>query len=161
MRRQSTGFSARSIATPREIACIDAERRKMKPHPWNVVRHKISGPTLERWCLKTQTNLCCDGDYPIGRDSNVRGRPSERLVRVACGHESFVNRAGLYFAVRVGMKTNSSDAVGFAPLILTVLNLMDATSNFGRSIGFLCWAEMRFTRAPPTSARTVHAVIRR
>jgi hypothetical protein len=67
--------------------------------------------------LKTLTNLSSNGTLPIGRDSQVAGRPSERLVRVAFGLESFQGRAGLYFVVRPGMVLRSDDTVRFGPLI--------------------------------------------
>jgi hypothetical protein len=101
----------------REVARISEERKRMKPRPWKIVEHTIDGRVLERWCLKTLINLCCHRDHPIGRDSATPGRPSERLVRVAYNRESFVNRAGLYFVIRVGMMINTSDAIEFTPLI--------------------------------------------
>ena len=108
---------AKAFGTLREVERIDGERKRMPPRLWNVVRHKIDGRALERWCLKTLINICCDREHPIGTDSNVPGRPSARLVRIAYGRESFENRAGLYFVVRVGMVVNPVDSVGFAPLI--------------------------------------------
>jgi hypothetical protein len=100
----------------REARRISNVRENMKSRLWNVVRHKINGPAFERWCLKTLINIACNGGLPIGRDSVVAGRPSERLVRIAFGLESFQGRAGLYFVVRQGMRIMSDDTVQFLPL---------------------------------------------
>lgn len=108
---------AKAFAVLREIRRLANVRERMKPRPWNVVRYRIDGPSLERWFLKTLINLCCERDYPVGRESAVVGRPSEGLVRIAYGLESFKGRAGLYFVVRTGMRVESADNVGFAPLI--------------------------------------------
>src|SRR5690348_538201 len=80
---------AQAFATFRESMRLDNVRRNMEPRRWNVKKFRIDGPGLERWCLKTLINLSCNGTLPIGRDSQVVGRPSERLVRVAFGLESF------------------------------------------------------------------------
>jgi hypothetical protein len=88
-----------------------------KHHRWNVKHYRINGIGLERWCLKTLINLSCNRGNPIGRDSKTMGRPSDRLVRIAYGFETFANRAGLYFVVRQGMEIAFEDAVQFAPLI--------------------------------------------
>jgi hypothetical protein len=108
---------AKAFATFRESMRLDNVRRGMKPRVWNVKQFRIDGPGLERWCLKTLINLSCNGTLPIGRDSQVAGRPSERLVRVAYGLESFQGRAGLYFVVRPGMVLTSDETVRFSPLI--------------------------------------------
>ncbi|MBZ5581486.1 MAG: hypothetical protein LAQ30_04635 [Acidobacteriia bacterium] len=105
------------FSTMREMRRLANVRRTMKLRPWNVVEYSINGPDLERWFLKILVNLCCDRDYPIGRVSAVRGRPSEQLVRVAFGLEQFEGRAGLYFVVRAGMQVDSADRISFAPLI--------------------------------------------
>ena len=100
----------------REARRISNVREKMKARTWKVVRHKIDGPAFERWCLKTLINIACNRDLPIGRDSVIAGRPSERLVRIAYGLESFQGRAGLYFVVREAMQIMSDDTVQIAPL---------------------------------------------
>ena len=92
-------------------------REKLKPGYRNVKRHRIADIGLERWFLKTLINLCCDREYPIGRGSQIVGRPTDDLVRIAYSLDSFKERAGLYFVVRVGMKIESTDTVIFAPLI--------------------------------------------
>jgi len=108
---------AQGFEVLREIRRLANVRDRMRPHPWNVVRYRIDGPSLEQWFLKTLINLFCERGYPIGRDSNAAGRPSERLVRIVYGLDSFMDRAGLYFVVRTGMLVNSTDTVSFAPLI--------------------------------------------
>jgi hypothetical protein len=101
----------------REARRVANIRERNLKHRWSVRRTRIDGRRFERWCLKTLINLCCDRENPIGRDSAIPGRPSERLVRMAYGLEPFPGRAGLYFVARVGMNIKSEDRVSFAPLI--------------------------------------------
>ncbi len=109
---------AEAFSVLREIGRLSNVRGRMKPRRWRVARRRIDGLGLERWFLKTLINLCCHQIYPIGRNSNVPGRPTDRLVQTAYGLGRFGDRAGLYSIVRVGMTGYSSDAVGFAPLII-------------------------------------------
>lgn len=92
------------------IIALTNVRRQMKPRMWNVKIYDINGAKLERWCLKTLININCNREYPVGKDSEVAGRPSERLVRIAYGKESFTGRSGLYFIVQVGMNMDISGA---------------------------------------------------
>jgi hypothetical protein len=108
---------ARAFGVFREIRRLANVRERLKPHRWNIVKYRIAGRSLERWFLKTLINLCCDREYPIGRASSAVGRPSESLVRIAYGLDSFRGRAGVYFVVREGMRVESTDTVGFSPLI--------------------------------------------
>jgi hypothetical protein len=108
---------AQAFKTLRELRRLANIREKLKPSPWTVVRYEIDGLPLERWLLKTMINLCCDREYPIGREASIPGRPAERLVRIAFGREKFKNRAGLYFLAKLGGKMHMTDVVGFAPLI--------------------------------------------
>ncbi len=75
---------------------------------------------LERWFLKTLTNFAYDGKYPIGSDATIAGRPSERLVRIAYGLESFKGRAGMYTMSRVGLELALEDRVSFSPIMARV-----------------------------------------
>ncbi|MGC1220935.1 MAG: hypothetical protein WA872_04030, partial [Candidatus Sulfotelmatobacter sp.] len=108
---------AQAFATFREIRRLANVREKQKPGYRNVKRYRIDGIGLERWFLKTLINLCCDRGYPIGRGSQIVGRPSDDLVRIAYSLGSFRDKAGLYFVARVGMKIESTDTVIFAPLV--------------------------------------------
>jgi hypothetical protein len=108
---------AQAFNTFREIRRIANVRKRMKTPPIRVVQHKIDGPSLERWFLKTLINISYNGDYPIGQRSTVAGRPTDELVRIAYGLDSFKGRAGLYFVVRTGMQVVSEDTVKFSPLI--------------------------------------------
>jgi hypothetical protein len=108
---------AHGFATFREIRRLANVRQKLKPGPRTVKRYRIDGLGLERWFLKTLINLCYDGEYPIGRSSQIAGKSSEELVRIAYSLDSFKGRAGLYFMAQVGMKIDSTDTVSFSPLI--------------------------------------------
>lgn len=101
----------------REVARLKSVRESMTPIRWNVKRYILDGIMLERWFLKTLINIAFDGKYPIGSESAVAGRPSERLVRIAYGLESFKERAGLYTMSRVGMEVAMEDRVSFSPIM--------------------------------------------
>lgn len=102
----------------REIRRVANIRGKKPNERWSLIRYEVEGALFERWCLKTLINLCFGREYPVGRDSTTQGWPSERLVRLAYGHEEFKGNAGLYFVVRTGMQMQSEDRVSFAPLCL-------------------------------------------
>jgi hypothetical protein len=82
-----------------------------------VKRFYIDGRGLERWFLKTLINVATNGIYKIGRDSPEIGKPSERLVRIAFGIETFKPKAGLYSLGHVGQSLNLREGVLLNPLI--------------------------------------------
>jgi hypothetical protein len=106
-----------SFATLREVARLKNVREAMKPIRWTVKKYVLDGVMLERWFLKTLINIAFDGKYPIGSDATVAGRPSERLVRIAYGLESFKGKAGMYTMSRVGMEVTLEDRVSFSPIM--------------------------------------------
>ncbi len=108
---------ANAFGAFREAQRLANIREKKPKYRWSIVRVTINGRGFERWCLKTLINLSFNGNRPIGRDSVDAGKPSDRLVRIAFGLESFAEKAGLYFVARVGMNIQSEDRVRFAPLI--------------------------------------------
>lgn len=129
----------------KEIRRLANVRNAMKPRRWNVVTHRIDGLMLERWFLKTLINICCDGEWPIGRASNVPGRPHDALVRIAYGHEEFENRAGLYFLAKTGMRVESADTILFSPLVKEQHHIEGGLFTF-RGQGFLLYLE---SEGPP------------
>ncbi len=112
-----------AFAALREIDKLTGVRQKLKLHPWRLVKTTIDGPSFERWCLKAVINLSCNRGHPIGRDSEVAGRPSDRLVRIVFGLQLFVGRAGLYSITRVGMQMKMDGKVSFAPLFKNNLHI--------------------------------------
>jgi len=100
----------------REATRLKSVREAMKPLRWTVKKYLLDGVMLERWFVKTLINIAFDGTYPIGSDSAVIGRPSERLVRIAYGLESFQGKAGLYTIAHVGMQFTLEDRVSFSPI---------------------------------------------
>jgi hypothetical protein len=78
---------------------------------------QIDGPKLARWFLKTLINLSYDRGHPIGRDSGISGRPSDRLVRIAYGLETFSGLAGLHMVAAVGTDHHFRDEVAFANVV--------------------------------------------
>jgi hypothetical protein len=128
----------RGFEALREMRRLANVREKLKQERWRVFRDKVDGFGLERWCLKTLINLCCDREAAIGRDSTVSGRPSDRLVRIAYGLEKFKGGAGLYFAARVGMNIQSEDVVRFSPLLKQGANVEGGLFSFrGQRLLFL------------------------
>lgn len=108
--------AGQSFDTFRQMTHLSNTRSAMRPRIWTVKRYKIDGKQLERWCLKTLINIACERKYPIGRDSDTSGRPSDRLVQITFGRKAFENRAGLYSVVRVGMEVKLEDRVQVLPL---------------------------------------------
>jgi hypothetical protein len=106
-----------SFATLREVTRLKNVREGMKPIRWTVKKYHLDGIMLERWLLKTLINITFNGKYAIGPDATVAGRPSERLVRIAYGLESFKGKAGLYTMSRVGMNIAMEDRVSFSPIM--------------------------------------------
>jgi hypothetical protein len=137
--------AGKAFDTLRQMTLFGNVRSKMKPRIWNVKTFSIDGKTLERWFLKTLINIACDGTYPIGRDSDVPGRASERLVRIAFGHSLFENRAGLYFIAQVGMMMKFEDTVQVLPLIKNDRHIEGALFTF-RGISVLLFLE---SEGPP------------
>jgi hypothetical protein len=109
--------AAKSFDELRKMTRLKNVREGMKAHRWNVKRYVLDGVMLERWFLKTLINIAFDGKYPIGSDSTAPGRPSERLVRVTHGLESFQGKAGMYTMARVGMEYILEDRVSFSPIM--------------------------------------------
>lgn len=129
----------------KEIRRLSNVRNTMKPRRWNVVKYQIDGPMLERWFLKTLINISCDGEWPIGRASEVPGRPHDKLVKIAYGREEFENRAGLYFLAKPGMRIESADTILFSPLVKERHHIEGGLFTF-RGQGFLLYLE---SEGPP------------
>jgi hypothetical protein len=101
----------------REEKQINNVREKLKPIRWTVKRFYIDGRGLERWFLKTLINVAADGIHKIGRDSAEIGKPSERLVRIAFGMETFKPKAGMYGLAHIGQSLKLQEGVFLNPLI--------------------------------------------
>ncbi len=113
----------RSAIAVNAAADLMETRQRMGRRRWvNVKRFEIDGAMMERWCTKTMVNLLlgenkfCEPSLPIGSDSEVPGRPSERLVRAACGIEPLNHGAGLYLLVPDEVNLYSGRRVSFTPL---------------------------------------------
>jgi hypothetical protein len=92
-------------------------REQLKPIRWTVKKFHIDGRGLERWFLKTLINVATNGIHKIGRDSAEIGKPSERLVRIAFGIETFKPNAGMYGLGHVGQSLKLRDGVLLNPLM--------------------------------------------
>ena len=101
----------RAADTLRAMHQLHETRKNLKPKIWNVKVFVLDGASLERWFLKTLINIACDRDLPIGRDSEIAGRPSPRLVRVVFSQEKFEGKAGLYVVAKEGMTLTMKDRV--------------------------------------------------
>jgi hypothetical protein len=109
--------AAKLARTWEEMQRLIAVRQKLKPRRWNVIKHKVNGPLLERWFLKTLINICHGSEYPIGRHNDVAGRPTDRLVQIVYGHAQFESGAGLYSVVDNNVSLNPAGTVDFMPLV--------------------------------------------
>jgi hypothetical protein len=109
---------------------INNARSKMKPRRWTVEKFKIDGRGLERWFLKTLINVAAEGIHRIGRDSTEIGRPSERLMRIAFGMETFKPKAGMYSLGHVGQSLKLREGVLLNPLIDTAKDIVGVLFHF-------------------------------
>ncbi len=114
----------------RQEVQISTAREKMKPRRWTVEKFQIDGRGLERWFLKTLINVATDGIYKIGRDSAEIGKPSERLVKIAFGKETFKAKAGLYSLGHVGQSLKLREGVLLNPLIDTAKDIVGVLFHF-------------------------------
>ena len=122
-----------------EIEINDA-RVKMKPRRWTVKTFSIDGRGFESWLLKTLINVSTEGIYRIGRDSTEAGKPSERLVRIAFGLETFKSRAGVYGLGNVGQKLKLLEGIFLCPLVQSDESLTGGLFHF-RGYRFLLYFE--------------------
>ena len=101
----------------REMTRLKNVREGLKPHRWTIKTYYVDGELLERWLLKTLINIGYGKEHPIGGDATMPGKPSDRLVRIAFGKESFQGRAGMYTVARVGMDVTLEDRVSFDAIL--------------------------------------------
>lgn len=99
----------------RECARPNTAREQAKRKLWSIVRFKVEGVGLERWFLKTLTNVTLSGNQPIGAKSTVLGEPSRNLIEIAFGIRRFMPNAGLYNAVAVGERLTFEDGFKIIP----------------------------------------------
>jgi hypothetical protein len=80
----------------REFFRLADVRCKLKPRRWRIIRFSTNGFELERWFLKTLTNIAFGREYPVFKPTKQEWRPSQELVEIAFGRKRFQPRAGLY-----------------------------------------------------------------
>jgi hypothetical protein len=86
-----------------------------KPKRWSVAQFEIDGRELERWLLKTTINATYDKGKMIGPTAVEAGKPTEELVRIAYGLDSFKDRRGLYILAAQGYTGNNTDRISLIP----------------------------------------------
>jgi len=85
------------------------------PRRWSIARFEIDGRQLERWLLKTMINATYDKNSMIGPTAVEVGKPTEELVRIAYGLDSFADRRGLYILAAQGYTANNTDRISLTP----------------------------------------------
>ena len=85
-------------------------RNELQQSHWTIKRYEIDGRLFERWFVKTLVNVALGGRYGIGRDTQA-GVPSEELVRIAFGRQSFTGYAGLHALARSGENFSLEEGV--------------------------------------------------
>jgi hypothetical protein len=100
-----------------EERSLHAVRSGLRPRYWTTHKWQINGLLLERWFLKTLINIAHGGDRPIGPDSTEPGQPSQKLVRIAYGLETFECRAGLYAVASAGLTFVIQDRFESVPMV--------------------------------------------
>lgn len=101
----------------RELTRLKNVREGMKERRWTIKKYYVDGELLERWLLKTLINIGYGKEHPIGSDSIAPGKPTDRLVKIAFGKESFQGRAGMYTVAQVGMNVALEERVCFDALL--------------------------------------------
>ncbi|MFQ5482652.1 MAG: hypothetical protein ACE5ER_07825 [Nitrospinaceae bacterium] len=103
----------------KKVNRIDNQRKRMGARRWNVVKHKINGPLLERWFLKTLFNLSWDQPYIVGlkEDDSGSGNICPKLAKIAFGESNFLDESGLYTGDLNGQQIHSIEEVVFTPII--------------------------------------------
>jgi hypothetical protein len=107
-----------AIRSAREIdewQRLEEARKVMKPRRWTVSEFNVNGIDFERWLLKTTINLTFGKDMLLGPSATERGKPTDELIRVAFGMESFSDKRGLYVLSAIGYTVNSSDRISLVP----------------------------------------------
>ena len=110
------------------------------------LHHRVVGPTLERWFLKTAINLFVVGGGAKTWEGGARpSDPPSWLVRATFGHETLAPPRGLYnwAGDGVGAKVALTGEVSFAPFYLHDSVLVGARFSF-HGLSFLVW----FSGAP-------------
>lgn len=90
------GVAGKFMSDLRRFEHVNSIRNKNQPKNPTVEKYCIDGKLLERWFLKTLINLSSFGDLPIGNESNLNSKPSQRLVEIAYGLDEFKPLEGLY-----------------------------------------------------------------
>jgi hypothetical protein len=80
-----------------------------------VSHFEINGRYLERWLLKTTINLIFNRDQMLGPSGTEAGKPTEELVRIAFGKDSFLDKRGLYVLAAAGFTANNTDRISLVP----------------------------------------------
>jgi hypothetical protein len=86
----------RAVEQFREFFRLADVRGKLKPRRWRISRFSTNGFELERWFLKTLTNIAFGREYPTFKPTRQEWRPSNEIVEIAFGLKRFQPRAGLY-----------------------------------------------------------------
>lgn len=96
---------------------LSNDRSKEPGKRFKKFTFSINATALEKWLLKSLINFSYGSEYFIGHESNKKGMPSEHLVKVVFGIESFCAINGMYVAYKKGGLINFTDTVQFAPII--------------------------------------------
>jgi hypothetical protein len=98
----------RTVECLREFFRLADVRVTMKSRRWRVVRLKTDGFELERWFLKTLTNVALGRQCPLDKANSPKWNPSRELVEVAFGLRRFEHRAGLYLLYGQGQHIDAN-----------------------------------------------------
>jgi len=123
-----------TIENFREFFRLADVRSKLGQRRWRKVRLTSNGYELERWFLKTLTNVAFGREYPVFKPT-YEWRPSQKLVEIAFGRKRFGPRAGLYLlGGQVGENVNVNEKFR----IMTFTNQADELTGARFSIfGFM------------------------
>jgi hypothetical protein len=92
-------------------------RNRLRQDHWAIKRFEVDGPLFERWFVKTLVNVTFKGQYGIGRNSILAGVPSDELVRIAFGRQSFEGYGGLHALAHTGENIELKQGVSITTML--------------------------------------------
>jgi hypothetical protein len=110
-------YSKTALNTLADSMALAVRRNELRQNHWTIKRYEIDGRLFERWFVKTLVNVAFGGRYGIGRGAQIAGIPSDNLVRIAFGQQSFHGHAGLYALARNGENISLQEGIKIVTML--------------------------------------------
>jgi hypothetical protein len=106
-------------------------RNQLRQDYWTIKRYEIDGALFEGWFVKTLINLTFKGQFGVGRSAIVAGVPSDEIVRIAFGIQSFEGYGGLHALARAGKNVEMNSGLNVVTMLEGQNVVMARFSFFG------------------------------